>query len=131
MDLITAFCSSNDKLPMILALGMLVLFFFLYKAQRAPDNFDLRDLMRDPRSKRVSLPKTATLTALIMSSWGCVYLTLHNQLNETYFTTFMAAWVVGNLGHNAINSFGHRPVDTLDKEDDKDDNGKEKREDGK
>ena len=80
----------------LLVIGLVVFLWLLFKAQNAPDRFDLRDLVMDNR--KVSLTKTSQTGAFLVSTWAFVYLVLNNRFTEWYFTGYMAAWI----GNRAI-----------------------------
>jgi len=92
MDKLLEAFTALDKLPLILGLAVLVLGFMLYKAHFSDSTFDLKDLIVDSKTNRVSLNKFGQFIALVMSSWGFLYLALNGKLTEVYFTTYMAAW---------------------------------------
>jgi hypothetical protein len=72
---------------------VLVVGFILTLAyvQYKDDGIDLRWLIME-RPHKPSAAKIAQLTALIVSTWGFIVLTLHGQLTEMYFIGFMASW---------------------------------------
>lgn len=86
----------------------------LYYAQLKKDIFDLRFLIYDAGTKQPSLHSVGQLIALLVSSWGFVYLTLHDKLSEMYFMGYMSAWAAAS----AVNKF----LDNKNKPDDRDDN---------
>ncbi len=92
MDKLLEAFAALDKLPLILGFAVLVLAFMLYKAHFADSTFDLKDLIVDSKTNRVSLNKFGQFIALAMSSWGFIYLALNGKLTEFYFMTYMAAW---------------------------------------
>ncbi len=59
--------------------------------QMCKDHIDLRWLILE-RSNKPSAVKIAQLTALIVSTWGFVVLTLKGQLSEGYFVGYMVCW---------------------------------------
>lgn len=85
-------------LCMILIIGLLLLILI----QLRKDTYDLRYLIVDTETKQPSLYKLGNLTALIVSTWGFVYLTLHDNLSEFYFTAYMSIWAATNVGNNAF-----------------------------
>lgn len=113
MGFIEAFLGT-EKLPVILALGFLLLAYMLYKAQLKRDKFDLRDLIIDPTTTKISLSKFSQLIALGVSAWAFVYLTLHDKLSEFYMTIFMTSWAGFNAIHKAIDTFGNKTTDVVE-----------------
>lgn len=82
-----------------LTLGAIGLFALtvLILWQRKADNFDLRWLLVDSTTEKVSLFKTGQLIALIVSTWGFVVLIQRDKMTEWYFTGYMASWAAANL----------------------------------
>lgn len=83
-----------DLMTLVLFLTVFVLLFLLYRAQKSQDNFDIRDLVIDKETERLSLSKFGQFTALLVSTWGFVTLTLNNGLTEWYYTSYMAIWAI-------------------------------------
>ena len=81
-----------DVMTAFLLTVILILCVLLYRAQKKDDNFDLRDLIVDKASGRVSLSRFGQLTALLVSTWGFVTLTLHDKLTEWYYGSYMFTW---------------------------------------
>jgi len=75
----------------VLVLVILAAIILLTFVQMKKDAIDLRWLILDEK-KRPSLHKISQVTALCISTWGFVTLTLHNQLTEYYFTGYMVVW---------------------------------------
>ncbi len=133
-DLIAALVAL-EKLPVVLFIAVIVLCWMLYRGQRKNDKFDLRDLVLDTSTKRISLSKFGQLIALAISSWGFLYLALNGKLTEMYFTTYMAAWsgiAALNKAITAYQNIGTAPynsqtVDSRIEEEDNEDKEKETR----
>ena len=81
-----------DVMTAFLLTVILILCVILYRAQKKDDNFDLRDLIVDKASGRVSLSRFGQLTALLVSTWGFITLTLHDKLTEWYYGSYMFTW---------------------------------------
>jgi len=91
---------SINSLPLVLGVVIALLLIFLAKAHLEKRNpFNLEDLVTNDITGKVSLNKFGQLVSLIVSSWGFLYLTVHGNLSETYFATYMACWA----GFTAIN----------------------------
>lgn len=75
------------------ALFVLIVGFILTLAyvQYKNDSLDLRWLILE-RPHKPSAAKLAQLTALIVSTWGFIVLTMRGQLTEMYFMGYMVAW---------------------------------------
>jgi hypothetical protein len=102
MGTLIAFIFSMDRFSLVLILAIVILSILLWKAQVKKDSFDLRDLIVESKSHKVSLHKFGQFIALGISSWGFIYLTLNGKLTEMYFTTYMAAWSGIAALNNAI-----------------------------
>jgi hypothetical protein len=66
----------------------------------------------DPDTKLTSMTRFGTFVALVVSSWGCVYLITHGQLTEMYFTVYMSVWTGANLVSKGIAAYNSRKADT-------------------
>ena len=108
LDTILGFLSSLDRLEVILALASIFFAYMLRTAQIKKDAFDLRDLLVDENTGRVSIYKLGQLIALLLSSWGFIYLTLHDKLSESYFGLYMATWAGAHVLSQAATSFATR-----------------------
>ena len=78
----------------------------LYAWHRSSDDFDLRHLVVDSKTQRVSLMKCGQLFALLVSTWGFVVLVGRDKMTEFYFIGYMTAWSGANLLHKLIDSKG-------------------------
>ena len=95
MDKIVQFfnvLSQVDRVEWVLLVATLLFGYMLRHAQVAKDSFDLRDVLIDETTGKVSLYKLGQLISLLLSSWGFVYLTIHDKLSESYFGLYMATW---------------------------------------
>ncbi len=88
----------------LLSLGLGTIFATILLAMWQRDNspFDLRHLLIDSKTQRVSLFKLGQLVALVVSSWGFVVLVSKDKLTETYFLGYMTAWTAANIGKRLI-----------------------------
>lgn len=87
----------------ILALFLIFVGVTLYLTQMKHDPFDLRYLIID-ETGQPSLHKTGQLFALFVSTWGFVYLTVHDKLSETYFGVYMTTWAATTIANKWIDS---------------------------
>jgi hypothetical protein len=85
-----------NTLATLLLLAIISGIGVLVYAQYKKDDFDLRSLVVDPKTKQPSVHQLGQFTALIISSWGFVVLVLHDKLTEVYFTTYMGIWAGAN-----------------------------------
>jgi len=82
----------------LIAMAALAAFLAGY-AQSKDDDFDLRDLVRDSRSGRVSLFKVGQLVALASSTWLLIYEALHGRMTDWMFTGYMVSWAGANIAN--------------------------------
>lgn len=106
MEYFIVLLTNVDKLPWILLGIVTALFVIFYKVQHAPNDFDLKEILIDPDAgNKVSISRFGQLIALIISSWGFVYLVLHNQLTEMYFIGYLTVWTGSTLLSKGIATF--------------------------
>jgi len=74
----------------------------LYLWHTTPDHFDLRHLLIDSKTDRVSLMKCGQLFALLVSTWVLIRETNHDRLTEWLFLTYMGCWAGANLAKRWI-----------------------------
>jgi hypothetical protein len=89
-----------------LVMGACVIGVQLYRWHAAENTFDLRDLITDQGSQRLSLSRFGQLTALIVSTWALVNETATGRLTEWLFTAYMLSWVGAQLGSLAFKASG-------------------------
>lgn len=94
MDFISAVLSALHLNPHLIVFGVCSFAFcwILYKAHTNPNDFDLKDMIRNTRTHKADLFKFAQLISLFTSTWIVVYLTSHDKLTEFAFGLYMAAW---------------------------------------
>jgi multisubunit Na+/H+ antiporter MnhB subunit len=97
IDAITSITMGNNQMNWILGAIAVALAISFYKAQKANNFFDLKEMFTDPDTKLTSLTRFGTFVALVVSSWGFVYLVTSNSLTEMYFTIYMSIWTGTNL----------------------------------
>lgn len=81
---------------------LIVAALMLWNAQKSKLHFDMKDLVMDHDSNRVSLSKFANLTALMVSSWGMIALVVGGAMTEGYMLAFMGIWSGNALGTQFI-----------------------------
>ena len=79
-------------------LALLVLLIW----QRSDDDFDLRWMLVDTETKKVSLFKVGQMCALAVSTWAFVILVQRDRLTEWYFAGYMLTWAGANLANKWI-----------------------------
>ena len=90
----------------LFASGLCLVGLQLYRWHMQPNGFDLRDLLTDKGSNRLSLARFGQLTALAVSTWALVNETLSGRLTEWLFVGYMMAWVGAQLGSLAFKASG-------------------------
>ncbi len=73
--------------------------------------FDLRHILVDAKTDRVSLHKLGQFVALIMSSLVFWYETMHDRLSEWLFTGYMVAWAGTALAKRWIDTKSKKEKD--------------------
>ena len=84
-----------------LAFGLAIMAMILIVWQLSDKRFDLREVLIDGGSGRVSLYKLGQFTALLVSTWILIFETQSGRLNEWLFTMYMFAWA----GANSLNKY--------------------------
>lgn len=84
------------------AVGFLIL---LYLWQREKDSFDIRHLIVDSSSERVSLFKLGQLVALVVSTWALVHETRRGFLTEWLFAVYMLSWTGANIANKVTEKY--------------------------
>ncbi len=96
---------SQIVLGVMVLLGLLVLLHW----QRCPDQFDLRWILVDTETQKVSLFKAGQLVALIVSTYAFVILVQRDKLTEWFFAGYMLTWAGANLANKWITSTKGQP----------------------
>ena len=86
----------------LLLIGIVMMIIQLAIWHRDDTEFDLRHILIDSKTKRVSLMKIGQATALILSSWVLIYETRNDRLTEWLFLSFMGVWSGANLAKRWI-----------------------------
>lgn len=82
--------------------GICVMLLILGFWQRKDDEFDLRWLIVDNKTTKVSLFKLGQLVALLTSTWALIYETRHNNLTEWLFMAYIVAWSGVNVANKMV-----------------------------
>lgn len=91
-----------DPHLIVLGLGSLFALMLLLMWHNNPDNFDVRHLLIDSKTQRVSLMKAGQLVALLVSTWALIRETQHDRLTEWLFAGYMITWSGANLAKRVI-----------------------------
>jgi hypothetical protein len=94
------FISQNAD-SVALVVGVLAALVLLVVWQLSDKRFDLREVLIDGGSGRVSLYKVGQMTALLISTWILIHETREGRMNEYLFTMYMFAWA----GANSLNKY--------------------------
>lgn len=70
--------------------------------QAKDDQFDLRYLLVDSQTNKVSLFKLGQLLALLVSSWALIYETRTGHLTEWLFLAYIATWSGANVANKIV-----------------------------
>lgn len=89
----------NDAL---LAGLICVLLGVLIAWQMKDDQFDLRYLLVDSQTNKVSLFKLGQLLALLTSTWALIYETRTGNLTEWLFLAYIATWSGANVASKIV-----------------------------
>lgn len=100
-----------DLPAMLLVAVMGMLFYALYRVQVDPHNdFDFADMFRDEAGK----PSASKLMILVcggVTSWGIMYMLMHNddsKIDPVYFGIYMGVWSGSALATKALDIWGGR-----------------------
>lgn len=88
-------------MELMLVLSLAACLLLLAVIQLKKDKFDLRYLIIDDTSKKPSIHKLGQALALLVSTWGFVYLIEHDKFSEGYLTIYMGVWA----GSTAMNKW--------------------------
>jgi hypothetical protein len=69
---------------------------------KSPQAFDLKWLVVDTKTEKVSLSKVGQLAALLVSTWGFVVLIEKDRMSEWFFMGYMLAWTGANLANKMV-----------------------------
>lgn len=77
----------------VLVFMLLMMSRLLWRAHTATgNNFDIKYLLIDERSERVSLKKMGALLALITSTWIVLYMTVKGSVTESILGLYLFVW---------------------------------------
>ena len=93
-----------------LAFGFSIIAILFIVWQLSDKRFDLREVLIDGGSGRVSLYKLGQVTALLVSTWILIFETKTGRLNEWLFTMYMFAWAGANSLNKYIEHKGKTPA---------------------
>ena len=85
-----------DNVVLLIASVVLCGFLLYWHFDKAT-KFDVRDLMVDKETDRLSLYKIGQFFALLVSTWVLIHETRNGRLSEWLFAFYMAAWSGANL----------------------------------
>jgi len=97
----------NDTYALLLI--ALVCSLILVMWQRGDDEFDLRWLVVDTHTAKVSLFKLSQLTALVVSTWALVFETRAGHLTEWLFLAYIGVWSGANVANKAVDKMKEKP----------------------
>lgn len=87
----------------VLSVTFLCGMLLLGRWHRDKDNaFDLRWIIVDTKSNRVSLFKVGQFVALVVSTWALIYEVRHNRLTEWLFVGYMISWAGANTLNKVV-----------------------------
>lgn len=92
-------------LILILFLGMYV----LWRTQRANNDFDFSDMLREDSGKPSSA-RMAVFVCLAVSTWGFMYILITNkgQIDTTLFVAYIAIWSGAKVAERGIDAYLNR-----------------------
>lgn len=86
----------------VLSIAALLLTLVLISWHTSKDQFDLRWLIVDSTTEKVSLFKTGQLVALLTSTWAFIHEVRGNHLSEWLFFAYVAAWGGVNIANKIV-----------------------------
>ena len=88
------FVAGVDYTGLILVIGIITFAVIFYRMNRSQSSkFFFDELFLDSNG-HASTSKLAHVTALFVSTWAFVHLTLKGMLSEWFFMAYMAIWVM-------------------------------------
>jgi hypothetical protein len=99
MDYFRYFIDNVDTI--ILITGILLVLITLVVWHTDKSRFDLKEIILDTETNRVSLYKIGQVLALVISTWVLINETRAGRLNEFLFTMYMVSWA----GANSLNKY--------------------------
>jgi hypothetical protein len=102
LEVAKIFLSASSIATDLLFLILFGLLCIVTYAQFKRKDFDLMNLVVNPDDKTLDIHKVGQLLALLISSWGFIYVTLNNELTEWFFTAYMAIWAGATAANTLI-----------------------------
>lgn len=94
---------STNFMVIVLALILALFGITLYVLQTRKDSFDLRELLRDDTTGKLSILKIGQVVTLLVTTWGFVYLIMHDRFTEYYLLIYMAIWSGSDVAKDFAN----------------------------
>jgi hypothetical protein len=94
--------NQNFDTALLLVCAVVACVFLAYWHLDKSSEFDVRDLLIDKRTKRLSLNKIGQFFALLVSTWVLIYETRSGRLTEWLFIAYMIAWSGTNLANKYL-----------------------------
>lgn len=91
---ILAFIAAADYTGIILLISIIVFGVMMYRLNQSESTKFFYDQLFVDSDGKASSSKLAQLTALFISTWAFVHLTLKGTLSEWYFFGYMTIWVL-------------------------------------
>lgn len=88
------YIASADYTGVILFCMIIVFGIMIYRLNKSDSSKFFYDQLFVDKDGTASTSKLAHITALFLSSWGFIHLTLKGALTEWYFLTYMTVWVL-------------------------------------
>ena len=98
------FFQSPDNLVLFLA-SVAIVVSIIYWHFDKKTIFDVRDLLIDKTTQRLSLYKIGQFFALMVSTWALIHETRYGRLTEWLFGAYMVAWSGANLANKYLDKF--------------------------
>lgn len=99
---VLAFFTVKTTLSLLLALLILMVILTMIAMHRNPhDTFDIKDLVGT--DGKLDEKKFTRFGAWVVSTWGFVFLIVHDKLSEWYFIGYMGAWVANAIVDKYVN----------------------------
>lgn len=91
---VLSFFAATDFTGIILLVFLIIVGMMLYRLNQSPSTKFFYDQLFVDKNGSASTSKLGHLTALMLSSWAFIHLTLKGTLTEWYFLTYMSVWVL-------------------------------------
>jgi hypothetical protein len=93
---ILGYIATADFTGFTLLILIIIIGIVLYRLHGQENTKFFFDQLLVNEEGKASTTKIATLTALLISSWAFVHLTLKSSLTEWYMLSYMSIWVLNN-----------------------------------